>query len=173
MSWSRRDGPRPRPTEARLVEGVLDAQARPNRCGGTVSQRIGSTTSSRLSDAAARRSTTIALLRTRTSSRPRLRSRSSRRRSPPNARGAGSNILCSRTILLGRRARDWDGAFSTAVLFSIRRANLAAHADVRAAARRRVNSLRLRLRLRLVTSQGSPYPSRSPRAHPSGWTSLC
>ena len=26
-----------------------------------------------------------------------------------------------------------------------------------------------RLRLRLVTSQGSPYPSRSPRAHPSGW----
>ena len=25
-------------------------------------------------------------------------------------------------------------------------------------------------RLRLVTSQGSPYPSRSPRAHPSGWT---
>ena len=27
-----------------------------------------------------------------------------------------------------------------------------------------------RLRLRLVTSQGSPYPSRSPRAHPSGWT---
>ena len=25
------------------------------------------------------------------------------------------------------------------------------------------------LRLRLVTSQGSPYPSRSPRAHPSGW----
>ena len=28
----------------------------------------------------------------------------------------------------------------------------------------------LRLRLRLVTSQGSPYPSRSPRAHPSGWT---
>jgi len=24
------------------------------------------------------------------------------------------------------------------------------------------------LRLRLVTSQGSPYPSRSPRAHPSG-----
>ena len=29
---------------------------------------------------------------------------------------------------------------------------------------------RPRLRLRLVTSQGSPYPSRSPRAHPSGWT---
>ena len=29
---------------------------------------------------------------------------------------------------------------------------------------------RLRLRLRLVTSQGPPYPSRSPRAHPSGWT---
>ena len=28
----------------------------------------------------------------------------------------------------------------------------------------------LPLRLRLVTSQGSPYPSRSPRAHPSGWT---
>ena len=26
------------------------------------------------------------------------------------------------------------------------------------------------LRLRLVTSQGSPYPSRSPRARPSGWT---
>ena len=26
--------------------------------------------------------------------------------------------------------------------------------------------------LRLVTSQGSPYPSRSPRAHPSGWTYL-
>jgi hypothetical protein len=25
------------------------------------------------------------------------------------------------------------------------------------------------VRLRLVTSQGSPYPSRSPRAHPSGW----
>ena len=25
-----------------------------------------------------------------------------------------------------------------------------------------------RLRLRLVTSQGPPYPSRSPRAHPSG-----
>ena len=25
-------------------------------------------------------------------------------------------------------------------------------------------------RLRLVTSQGPPYPSRSPRAHPSGWT---
>ena len=24
--------------------------------------------------------------------------------------------------------------------------------------------------LRLVTSQGPPYPSRSPRAHPSGWT---
>ena len=30
--------------------------------------------------------------------------------------------------------------------------------------------LQMRLRLRLVTSQGSPYPSRSPRAHPSGWT---
>ena len=28
----------------------------------------------------------------------------------------------------------------------------------------------LQMRLRLVTSQGSPYPSRSPRAHPSGWT---
>ena len=28
----------------------------------------------------------------------------------------------------------------------------------------------LRLRLRLVTSRGPPYPSRSPRAHPSGWT---
>ncbi len=27
-----------------------------------------------------------------------------------------------------------------------------------------------RLRLRLVTSRGPPYPSRSPRAHPSGWT---
>ena len=27
-----------------------------------------------------------------------------------------------------------------------------------------------RERLRLVTSQGPPYPSRSPRAHPSGWT---
>ena len=27
-----------------------------------------------------------------------------------------------------------------------------------------------RLRLRLVTSQGPPYPSRSPPAHPSGWT---
>ena len=27
-------------------------------------------------------------------------------------------------------------------------------------------------RLRLVTSQGPPYPSRSPRAHPSGWTML-
>ena len=26
------------------------------------------------------------------------------------------------------------------------------------------------LRLRLVTSRGVPYPSRSPRAHPSGWT---
>ena len=26
------------------------------------------------------------------------------------------------------------------------------------------------MRLRLVTSQGSPYPSRSPRAHPSGRT---
>ena len=26
------------------------------------------------------------------------------------------------------------------------------------------------LRPRLVTSRGSPYPSRSPRAHPSGWT---
>jgi hypothetical protein len=26
------------------------------------------------------------------------------------------------------------------------------------------------VRLRLVTSQGPPYPSRSPRAHPSGWT---
>jgi len=26
------------------------------------------------------------------------------------------------------------------------------------------------IRLRLVTSQGPPYPSRSPRAHPSGWT---
>ena len=26
------------------------------------------------------------------------------------------------------------------------------------------------LRLRLVTSQGPPYPSLSPRAHPSGWT---
>ena len=26
------------------------------------------------------------------------------------------------------------------------------------------------LRLRLVTSQGSPYPSRAPRAHPSGRT---
>ena len=26
------------------------------------------------------------------------------------------------------------------------------------------------IRLRLVTSRGSPYPSRSPRAHPSGWT---
>jgi hypothetical protein len=25
-------------------------------------------------------------------------------------------------------------------------------------------------RLRLVTSQGPPYPSRSPKAHPSGWT---
>ena len=32
------------------------------------------------------------------------------------------------------------------------------------------DGLRLRLRLRLVPSQGSPYPSRSPRAHPSGWT---
>ena len=30
----------------------------------------------------------------------------------------------------------------------------------------------LRLRLRLVTSQGSPYPSRSPRAYPSGWTRI-
>ena len=30
----------------------------------------------------------------------------------------------------------------------------------------------LGVRLRLVTSQGPPYPSRSPRAHPSGWTSL-
>ena len=29
-----------------------------------------------------------------------------------------------------------------------------------------------RLRLRLITSQGSPYPSRSPRAHPSGWTRI-
>ena len=28
----------------------------------------------------------------------------------------------------------------------------------------------IKLRLRLVTSQGSPYPSRSPRAHPSGRT---
>ena len=28
----------------------------------------------------------------------------------------------------------------------------------------------LSLRLRLVTSRGPPYPSRSPRAHPSGWT---
>jgi len=27
-----------------------------------------------------------------------------------------------------------------------------------------------RLRLRLVASRGPPYPSRSPRAHPSGWT---
>jgi hypothetical protein len=26
------------------------------------------------------------------------------------------------------------------------------------------------IRLRLVTSQGPPYASRSPRAHPSGWT---
>ena len=26
------------------------------------------------------------------------------------------------------------------------------------------------VRLRLVTSQGPPYPPRSPRAHPSGWT---
>ena len=26
------------------------------------------------------------------------------------------------------------------------------------------------LTARLVTSQGPPYPSRSPRAHPSGWT---
>ena len=26
--------------------------------------------------------------------------------------------------------------------------------------------------LRLVTSQGLPYPSRSPRAHPSGWIRL-
>jgi hypothetical protein len=26
------------------------------------------------------------------------------------------------------------------------------------------------LRLRLVTPRGPPYPSRSPRAHPSGWT---
>ena len=30
----------------------------------------------------------------------------------------------------------------------------------------------IRLRLRLVTSQGSPYPSRSPRAHPSGWSRM-
>ena len=29
---------------------------------------------------------------------------------------------------------------------------------------------RRRIRLRLVTSRGPPYPSRSPRAHPSGWT---
>ena len=29
---------------------------------------------------------------------------------------------------------------------------------------------KIALRLRLVTSQGPPYPSRSPRAHPSGWT---
>jgi hypothetical protein len=28
----------------------------------------------------------------------------------------------------------------------------------------------VRMWLRLVTSRGSPYPSRSPRAHPSGWT---
>ena len=28
----------------------------------------------------------------------------------------------------------------------------------------------IRLRLRLVTSRGPPYPSRSPRARPSGWT---
>ena len=28
----------------------------------------------------------------------------------------------------------------------------------------------LRLRLRLVTPRRPPYPSRSPRAHPSGWT---
>ena len=27
-----------------------------------------------------------------------------------------------------------------------------------------------RLKLRLITSRGPPYPSRSPRAHPSGWT---
>ena len=33
-----------------------------------------------------------------------------------------------------------------------------------------VNGVLGRLRLRLVTSRGPPYPSRSPRAHPSGWT---
>ena len=31
---------------------------------------------------------------------------------------------------------------------------------------------KIALRLRLVTSQGPPYPSRSPRAHPSGWTRM-
>ena len=35
---------------------------------------------------------------------------------------------------------------------------------------RRVRTWLVDVRLRLVTSQGSPYPSRSPRAHPSGWT---
>ena len=38
------------------------------------------------------------------------------------------------------------------------------------AARAGSSFAKARLRLRLVTSQGSPYPSRSPRAHPSGWT---
>jgi len=39
------------------------------------------------------------------------------------------------------------------------------------ASRPRLLRLRLRLlRLRLVTSRGPSYPSRSPRAHPSGWT---
>ena len=32
-----------------------------------------------------------------------------------------------------------------------------------------ITMLGLRTRLRLVTSRGPPYPSRSPRAHPSGW----
>merc|ERR1712138_225736 len=32
-----------------------------------------------------------------------------------------------------------------------------------------IHRVNLWLRLRLVTSQGSPYPSRSPRAHPSGF----
>ena len=40
--------------------------------------------------------------------------------------------------------------------------------------RRAYGARTVRLRLRLVTSQGSPYPSRSSRAHPSaGWTSGC
>ena len=40
----------------------------------------------------------------------------------------------------------------------------------RASPTRRARAASFILRLRLVTSQGSPYPSRSPRAHPSGWT---
>ena len=60
---------------------------------------------------------------------------------------------------------DWNaagGSQLTRPAVSVRAAQLSSR-SARAVGRRRGW-------LRLVTSQGSPYPSRSPRAHPSGWT---